>query len=188
MGFVKSKVSNDGKILLAEYTELKEQFLANIVPEVILNDIPADFVINCDQTGLKIVPTGEWTMNLSGDKIIPVVGTDDKREITAVLAATATGKYLPLQLLFKGMTNRCHPVVTFLPGYDIWHSSNHWSNKNTMRRYLDTITIPFISAERKKILLTLPHHALVIFNWIRRAKGRILPSFLNNWKRTSVVC
>lgn len=27
-------------------------------------------------------------MNLSGEKVIPIVGSDDKREITAVLAAT----------------------------------------------------------------------------------------------------
>lgn len=85
---------------------------------------PADLVINWDQTGLKIVPTGERTMHLSGDKIFPVVGSDDKREITTILAATATGKYLPPQLLFKGTTSRCHPVTAFPDGWDIWHSSN----------------------------------------------------------------
>ena len=52
-------------------------------------------MINWDQSGLNIVPTGERIMQLSGDKIVPVVGSDWKREITAVLAATATGKYLP---------------------------------------------------------------------------------------------
>ena len=61
MGFVKTKISNAGKVLPAEYVELKEQFLANIAAEIILNDIPAYLVINWDQTGLKIVPTGEWT-------------------------------------------------------------------------------------------------------------------------------
>ena len=59
MGFVRRKVSNAGKVLPAEYAELKEQCLANIAAEMILNDIPADLVSNWDQTGLRIVPTGE---------------------------------------------------------------------------------------------------------------------------------
>lgn len=183
MGFVKRKVSNAGKVLPAEYTELKEQILADIAAEVILNDILSDLVINWDQTGLKIVPTGEWTMNLARDKIVPVVGSDDKREITAVLAATASGKYLPPQLLFKGTTKRCHPVVSFPSSWDIWHSSNHWSNEDTMKRYLDTIMIPFISEQQSKLLLTTSQHALVIFDGF---KGQNTPDFLEELEKNNV--
>uniref|UniRef100_A0A1X7TEK1 DDE-1 domain-containing protein n=1 Tax=Amphimedon queenslandica TaxID=400682 RepID=A0A1X7TEK1_AMPQE len=157
MGFVKRKVSNAGKGLPTEYAELNEQFIADIAAKVILNDILSDLVINWDQTGLKIVPTGEWTMNLARDKIVPVGKSADKREITAVLAATATGKYLPPQLLFMGTTTKCHPVVQFSGGWDIWHSGNHWLNEDTMKRYLSTIIIPFISEERKKLILTSSH-------------------------------
>ena len=59
MGFVRRKVSNAGKVLPAEYAELKEQCLANIAAEMILNDNPAGLVSNWDQTGLRIVPTGK---------------------------------------------------------------------------------------------------------------------------------
>ena len=59
MGFVRRKVPNACKVLPAEYAELKEQCLANIAAEMILNDIPAGLVSNWDQTGLRIVPTGE---------------------------------------------------------------------------------------------------------------------------------
>ena len=99
IGFVKRKVSNAGKVLVAEFEELKEQFIADIASEVIMNDIPPDLIINWDQTRLKIVPTSEWTMNLVGEKVVSIVGSDDKREITTVLAATSSGKYLPPQLL-----------------------------------------------------------------------------------------
>ena len=182
---LEERYSNAGKVLPAEYAEPKEQFLADIATEMILNDIPADLVINWDQTGLRIVPTGEWTMNLSGDKIVPVVGGDDKQEITAVLAATATGKYLPPQLLYKGTTNRCHPVVTFPPGWDIWHSSNHWSNEDTMKRYLDSIMIPYISDQRNRLLLTSSHRALVIFDGF---KGQNTPEFLEQLERNNISC
>ena len=136
MGFVKRKVSNAGKVLLSEFDELKAQFLGDMVAEVVMNEIPPDLIINWDQTALKIVPTGDWTMNKSGEKIVPIVGSDDKRQITAVLAATLTGKYLQPQLLYQGKTHRCHPTIEFPTGWDIWHSSNHWSNEGTMKRYI----------------------------------------------------
>lgn len=63
MSFVKRKVSNAGKVLVSEFKELKDQFLADITAEVVMNDIPPDLIVNWDQTGLKIVPTGDWTMN-----------------------------------------------------------------------------------------------------------------------------
>ena len=50
MGFVKRKVSNGGKVLVAEFEELKEQFIADIAAEVIMKDIPPDLIINWDQT------------------------------------------------------------------------------------------------------------------------------------------
>ena len=164
MGYVKRKVSNAGKVLVADFEGLKEQFLADTAAEIIMNDIPAELVINWDQTGLKIIPTGDWTMHRSGEKVIPIVGSDDKREITAVLAATATGQCLPPQLLYKGKTQRCHPVVAFPTGWDIWHSSNHWSNEETMKRYLDTVMLPFISAQKKKFSFSSSQRALVIFD------------------------
>ena len=46
--------------------------------EFVINNIPPDLIINWDQTGLKIVPTGEWTMILAGEKVISIVGSDDK--------------------------------------------------------------------------------------------------------------
>lgn len=51
-GFVKRKVSNAGKVVVAE---LKEQFLADIAAEVIMNDIPADLIINWDLRLSKLV-------------------------------------------------------------------------------------------------------------------------------------
>ena len=149
MGFVKRKVSNAGKILSsAIFLELREQFLADIAAEVIMNDIHPDLIINWDQTGLKFVPTGDWTMNLSGDKVVSIVGSDDKREITAVLAVTITGRCLPPQLLYKGTTSKCHPIIEFPERWDIWHSHNHWSNEETMKRYLDKILLMFLSTNQ----------------------------------------
>ena len=70
---------------------------------------------------------------------MPIANSDDKRQVTALLAATLTGEYLPPQFIYKGKTVCCHPKVTIPDGYpvDIWHSDNHWSTEETMKQYID---------------------------------------------------
>ena len=78
MGYVKRKASNAGKVPATEFEKLKEVFLADIAAETLMNDIPDELIFNWDQTGLHMVPTGEWTMHKSGDKVIPISHSDDK--------------------------------------------------------------------------------------------------------------
>ena len=78
MGYVKRKCSNAGKITLEHFEEIKE-FLADVKAEVLMHEIPLDLVFNWDQTGIQLVPTGEWTMHQPKDKIIPIAHSDDKR-------------------------------------------------------------------------------------------------------------
>ena len=168
MGYVKRKCSNAGKISVRRFTELQEAFLADIKAEVLMNDIPDELVINWDQTALPLVPTGEWTMHRAGEKMIPIAKSDDKRQITAVLAASMTGEYLAPQLIFKGKTERCHPQsVSFPKGWDIWHTKNHWSNEETMKRYIERIIIPFITQKREALKLDKSHPALALFDCFR---------------------
>ena len=60
-----------------------------------------------------------------------IVGVDDKRQITAVLAGSLdlTGDFLAPQLIYKGTTKRCLPTVQFPPKWHITHSHNHWANE-----------------------------------------------------------
>ena len=54
-------------------------FLADIAAETLMNDIPDELIFNWDQTGLHMVPTGEWTMHKNGDKYrLPIQMTNDK--------------------------------------------------------------------------------------------------------------
>ena len=113
-----------------------------------MNDIPSDLIINWDQTGIQLVPTGDWTLNRADEKIIPIHNSDDKRQITAVIAATMTGEYLPIQLIYKGKTDWCHPKTTFPDDWNIFHSVNHWSNENTMKCYFEIVSLPYIEKKR----------------------------------------
>ena len=113
------------------------------------------------------MPTGQWTMHQAKAKVVPIARSDDKRQITAILAVTMTGEYLPPQLLFKGTTACCHPKVSFPDGWDVWHSKSHWSSEDTMIRYLEKIIIPFADQKRISLKLEQTHPALAIFDCFR---------------------
>ena len=78
MGFVKRKCSNAGKVLVEQFHELKEVFLADVTAEVLINDISDELIFNWDQTSLSIIPTGEWTMEKRGEKLVKIGHSDDK--------------------------------------------------------------------------------------------------------------
>ena len=144
-----------------------------------MNEILNELVIIWDQTDLLLVPTGEWTMHRAGEKVIPIANSDDKRQITAVLAASMTGDCLAPQLIFGGKTERCHPRVSFPEGWDIWHSDIHWSNEDTMQHYIERIIIPFITWKREALRLEKYHPALTVF------KARRLLALSHYLRRTT---
>ena len=91
MNFVKRKCSNAGRISISHLEEHQEVYLADIKAEVVMNDIPHDLIFNWDQTGIPLVPTGQWTMHHAKEKVFPIASSDDKHQITLVVAATLTG-------------------------------------------------------------------------------------------------
>ena len=115
-------------------------------------------------------------MNHSGAKVLVISKSDDKRQVTAMLASTLTGEFLMPQILYQGKTNRCHLKSSTPSGWDVWHSENHWSNEETMKRYLFKVVVPFLDAKRKELNLVSSHPALAIFDCF---KGQTTPEFLS---------
>ena len=56
-----------------------------------MHAIPPELIINLDETGIKLVPVGDWTMAPEGSRIVEVTGLGDKRQITATVADTLSG-------------------------------------------------------------------------------------------------
>lgn len=79
MGYVKQKCSTSGKIPLAQFEECKEIFLADITAKVVMNEIAKELIVNWDQTGVSIIPTGNWTMEKEGVSTVLIANADDKR-------------------------------------------------------------------------------------------------------------
>ena len=89
MGFVKRHASTAGKISAANFAQFKSQFLFDVQRIREMEEIPADLVINWDQTGIHYVPVSNWTMGQEGSKRVEITGLDDKHHITTAFAGTA---------------------------------------------------------------------------------------------------
>jgi hypothetical protein len=161
---VKRKATKATKKLPVDFPELKQVFLRRIEAEIETHSIPSDLLINWDQTGTKLVPVSSWTMAEQGSTQVLVVGNEDKREITVVLAVSASVILLPPQLTYQGITNGCHLKKIFPTKWNITHSESDWSTTETMREYLDKIIIPYVVETRKELELADDHPALAIFD------------------------
>jgi hypothetical protein len=87
-------------------------------------------------------------MEMTRTKRVPIAGTEDKKEITALVSAT--GEVIPPQLRYEGKTECCHPHFSFPNDWDVWHTPNHWSNEATVLRYLDKVSIPYVELKRQR--------------------------------------
>ena len=164
MGFTKRRANSKSKVLPDHFSNLKRQFLREVEAVTKIEDIPNNLIINWDQTALKLVPSGSWTMERKGTKRVDLSGIDDKRQITAVLSGTLTGDFLPLQLIFKGTTARSLPSISFPDSWHITYTENHWSNNSTMIAYISHIIIPYVEKKRAELKLGPTHPALVLFD------------------------
>ena len=163
---VKRKATKTAKKIPDNFLEIKDGFLQRIKCTVQAHSIPHD-LINVDETGLPIVPVRSYTLEVCGEKQVPVTANDDKRQITAVVGCSLSGKLLPPQLLYEGKTDRCHPSVSFPTDWDIFHTETHWSNSASVIRYIDNVLLPYF--EKQKELLNLPgeQKSLLIFDVFR---------------------
>lgn len=151
LGYVKRKGTRAARKIPDNFDAVQVEFLSKIENCVSQYDIPDVLIINFDQTGINIVPTGKYTQDIEGSKQVEITGIDDKRQVTALLSVDLAGNFLPPHVIYKGKTEQCHPNYNFPPDWDIYHSENHWSNAHTMDHFLDNLLLPHIHKVRQDI-------------------------------------
>ena len=113
MDFVQRKVSTaKSKHTAVDFVELKKTFLTDFHATVTMEEIPAELILNWDQTGINLIPCSSWTMDQHGSKRVEVRGANDKRQITALFCGTILGDFLPVQLVYKGKNSSLSPEVS----------------------------------------------------------------------------
>ena len=107
----------------------------------------------------------------------------DKRMITATFAATLSGKFLPMQILYSGKTGRCHPNHQFPTEFSIYHNPNYWANEECALRFIEKIILPNVKTTREK--LSKPNQkAMVIFDVF---KGQTTAAVCNLLEENDIV-
>jgi hypothetical protein len=120
-------------------------------------DIPAELLVNTDQTLVDFAQGVNLTWAETGAKQVSVIGTEEKRGFTAVVSISSKGFPLPMQAIYQGYTDRSCPSqlsrnydyakkISFR--FDYSGSATHWSNQRTMRLFVDGILPHTLSNKR----------------------------------------
>ena len=103
----------------------------------------------------------------------------DKRQLTAVFAASLVGDFLPPQIIYAGKTQHCLPTTKFPKDWDITLTQNHWANEKTTETHILKVLVAYIETCRKKLSLPTDHAAIDMFD---RFKGQCSSNTVIAWQ------
>jgi hypothetical protein len=123
-------------------------------------NIPFELVVNTDQTGIHLMPTGGTkTWEEKRAKSVAVVGQEDKRQVTVAVSSSSAGDILPFQVIFTRTTKKSLPPMNKgrrlceNAGWDITNLSNHWSNLATCKDFVEIFLQPYKLKQIEKLRL-----------------------------------
>ena len=146
--------------------EIKLVFMHRIVHKAEKFNIPPPFIVNVDQTPLKMVPVGRTTLAAVNTKSVPISGSSDKRTITGTFSQTLNGKFLSPQLIYKGKTDRSIPKIRWPEGFSLSANKTHFSNTVESLKFIDEILVPYFDNLREEMHLP-DQKALLIWDAFR---------------------
>ena len=147
LGYVKRK-STTAKPIIAPglIPEIGLTFYKDINEIVQAHGIPAEMIINIDQTPLPFFLISKYTMAEKGVSRVAVPGTADYRQITGTFGVTLADEFLPPQLIYQGKTKLRLPKFNFPKEFHVTQTQNHWAFD-----MLKPILIPYIDRKRKEL-------------------------------------
>ena len=101
---------------------------------------------------------------MKGAKHVPIKGVDDKRQIAATFAVSASGDFLPMQLIYAGNTKRCLPKFTFPRSFHVTYTKNRWSNQVKVTEHFEKVIFPFLDQIKERMGYPKEHMSLVIMD------------------------
>ena len=154
LNFVRRKCTTAKPIIAPGLVpEIGLTFYKDVNEAVNTYEIPAELIINIDQTPLPFVLISKYTMEEKGASRVSVPGTADYRQITGTFGVTLSGDFLPIQLIYQGKTKLSQPKFGFPSEFHITQTPNHWANESTSIDLLNHILIPYVQKKRKEMNL-----------------------------------
>ena len=150
------------------------------ISRIILNhDIALDLALNLDQIPLSYVSPGKYTFCLKGTTTVPIKGVDDKCQITATFTVSASGVFLPVQLIYQGKTKRCLPKFKFPKEFHVTYTKNHWSNFEKWVELFKKAIFPYLQAKKKEFRYPEEQYSLIIMNTFKGQDNEVMKSLCN---------
>ena len=84
--------------------------------------------------------------------------------LTATFVVSATGSFLPIQLIYQGKSKRCLPKFTFPSNFHVTFTPNHWSNLEMCENLFKVIIFPYFPATKKELGYPEHHRSLIIMD------------------------
>lgn len=141
------------------------------------HNIPAALRVNADQTQHVFQPSSCFTYDKRGAKQVSVIGKDEKRAITVLVAVSASGELLPFQAIFKGRSSASLPNpstdnpslrVAFEEAIDRGFrfefagiSDTYWSTLQTMKHWVEHILVPYFNEKKAELGLRVDHECIL---------------------------
>jgi hypothetical protein len=129
-------------------------------------DIPASCIVNADQTQVVYNTGSSSTWNPSGERQVHVLGTEEKRAFTLLVAGSLSGSVLPFQAIYSGKMSRSLPDANALGvsearqlGFllDFSGSDTYWSTQSTMQHFVSLILAPYFRRQIEQQILKIAH-------------------------------
>lgn len=95
-----------GEVNSALYEELTFLWKRKISNAILEHSIHDEVILNIDQTLLGFTAPNKATCAEKGAQSVAIANVDGKRQITGTLCITISGEFLPIQLIYSGVTDR----------------------------------------------------------------------------------
>lgn len=178
LGWTYKKATTSGQKLPDQWQQLVKDMAVRVTALIAVHNITQPcFVVNWDQTGVLLLQCNKYTYHNIKEKQVPVIGLEEKRQITTVVASALSGELLPLQLVFAGQDRNkkqqrsvptLDPVTNARVLEEGWHltqTHNHWSSLESMKDYVRSVIVPFVDKKRQQHSCPGSHVVLLFDCW-----------------------
>ncbi|KAL1943445.1 hypothetical protein VTO73DRAFT_4520 [Trametes versicolor] len=144
--------------------DLCELTFLRIAFAIRFHNIKPSMIVNADQAGVLLMPSGKQTYEVKGSKDVPVHAHDEKRQMTIVVASSLDGKMLPFQSVWGGSSDTSLPSKSAPRrseaddiGFVYAHGdTRHWSSRDTTKKWILEVLNPFLERQCAEAKPPLP--------------------------------
>ncbi|GFN86680.1 tigger transposable element-derived protein 6-like protein [Plakobranchus ocellatus] len=114
-------------------------------------------VFNADETGVPLHSSGQVVLTDASNKHPYTIGSDNKRQISILGCASASGERLPPLVIFPGKRWTFRPEEDF-PGAVCKQTDNGWVNSEVFRSWLLETFVPHVQDLPRPVVLFCDGH------------------------------